>query len=55
MVAGKVFQAEQQIQPIRREKVDVKGSQALMSSSVSESKLRPYRLFVLIYSWQQAD
>lgn len=55
MLPGKVFQVEQQTQLIRGEKVDVKDRQALMSSSILESKLSSYRLLVLIYSWQQAD
>lgn len=55
MRPGKVFQVEQQTPLIKGEKVDVKDSRALMSSSISESKLSSYRLFVLIYSWRQAD
>lgn len=53
VVSGwKLFQVKQQI---RGEEVGIRDSQALMSSSISGNRLSSYRLFVLIYSWQQAD
>lgn len=48
MLTGKVFEGEQQAQPVRGEKVDVKDSQALMSSSV---KLIQAKQTKLKYSW----
>jgi len=50
VLAGKGFEVEQQTRLSREGKVDIKYSQALMSSSISESKLSTYRIFVLIYS-----
>lgn len=56
MLSGwKLLQVKQQIQLVRGHEVDVKDSQALISSSISGNKLSSYRLFILVYSWQQAD